>query len=76
MDFQATKIELMKHLLNVKKQSVLDRLGEILLNDNSDIDKELSPMTMEELNSRIDKSENDFKNGKVISSEVLLSKYS
>jgi len=77
MDFQTTKIELIKHLLNVKKQSVLDKLSEILLNDNTNnIDSELSPMTIEELNSRIDKSENDFNNGKVISSEDLLSKYS
>ncbi len=76
MDFQTTKIELIKHLLDVKKQSVLDRLSEILLNDNSSIDRDLSPMSIDELNSRIDKSENDFKNDKVISSESLLSKYS
>ena len=76
MDFQTTKIELIKHLLDVKKQSVLDRLSEILLNDNSSIDRDLSPMSIDELNSRIDKSEKDFKNGKVISSESLLSKYS
>lgn len=38
MDFQTTKIELIKHLLNVKQQSVLDRLSEILLSEKNNVE--------------------------------------
>jgi hypothetical protein len=36
---------------------------------------ELKPLSVEELNARIDQSELDFKNGKFKYSEELLSKY-
>lgn len=79
MDIQATKLELMQYLLKTNKESLLMKMKELFLNDN-DFDalhseRELSPMSIEEFNKRIDKSENDFKNGKFTSSETLLSKY-
>ena len=37
--------------------------------------KLLSPMSIEELNKRIDKSENDFRNGRYKTSHELIAKY-
>lgn len=75
MDIQTTKIELIKHILDVQKQSVLDKIREILLNENSNLEQNLSPMPIEELKERIQKSEDDFKNGKITNSETLILKY-
>ncbi len=55
---------------------MISRLENILRKDkkNSD-DRILEPMTQNELNNRIDKSESDFENKRYKSSSELLAKY-
>ncbi|KAF2516958.1 hypothetical protein [Flavobacterium foetidum] len=45
------------------------------ITNKSTQDKKLSSMSIEELNSRIDKSEDDFKNGRYKTTSHLLEKY-
>lgn len=78
MDIQSRKIEFMKAFLKIQSEEVISQLENILrkkstieLEQNSDF----KPMSLKEFNDRIDKSENDFKNGKYKSTSELLKKY-
>ena len=91
MNIEATKLELMQLLLQTEKESLLNKLKKVFEEEYEDRDKcfireeghgisiahkkELTAMSLEELNLRIDKSENDFKNDRFTSSETILSKY-
>lgn len=61
MDIQTRKIEFIQEFLKKRK---------VETSENS-----FEPMTIEELNKRIDKSEDDFINGNYKSSSQLLLKY-
>jgi hypothetical protein len=78
MDIQSRKIEFMQAFLKLQSEEVISQLENILkkkstieLEQNSDF----KPMSIKEFNDRIDKSENDFKNGKYKSTSELLNKY-
>ena len=78
MDIQSRKIEFMQAFLKLQSEEVISQLENILrkkstidLEQNSDF----KPMSLKEFNERIDKSENDFKNGKYKSTSELLKKY-
>ncbi|MCK8143442.1 hypothetical protein MW871_16245 [Flavobacterium sp. I-SCBP12n] len=78
MDIQSRKIEFMQAFLKLQSEEVISQLENILrkkstieLEQNSDF----KPMSLKEFNDRIDKSENDFKNGKYKSTSELLKKY-
>ncbi len=72
MDIQARKIEFVQEFLKLQSEEIITHLESFLK-----LEKEISiePMTTKELNSRIDKSELDFENGKFKSNSELLSKY-
>lgn len=79
MDIQSRKIEFIQAFLKLQSEEVISQLENILrkkstidLEQNSDF----KPMSVREFNDRIDKSENDFKNGKYKSTSELLKKYS
>ncbi|WP_188051627.1 hypothetical protein [Flavobacterium sp. GP15] len=78
MDIQSRKIEFVQAFLKLQSEEVISQLENILrkkstieLEQNSDF----KPMSLKEFNDRIDKSENDFKNGKYKSTSELLKKY-
>ncbi|MEO8252781.1 MAG: hypothetical protein ABI554_00240 [Flavobacterium sp.] len=78
MDIQSRKIEFIQAFLKLQNEEVISQLENILrkkstieLEQNSDF----KPMSLKEFNDRIDKSENDFKNGKYKSTSDLLKKY-
>ena len=78
MDIQSRKIEFIQAFLKLQSEEVISQLENILrkkstieLEQNSDC----KPMSLKEFNDRIDKSENDFKNGKYKSTSELLKKY-
>ena len=74
MDLQSRKIEFVQQFLKLQSEEVISQF-ENLLKKKSVIEKSVKPMSIKELNSRIDKSENDFKTGKFKTSEQLLAKY-
>jgi hypothetical protein len=74
MDLQTRKIEFVQEFLKLQSEEVILQF-ENLLKKKSIEERSLKPMSIQELNSRIDKSENDFKTGKFKTSTQLLTKY-
>ena len=74
MDLQTRKIEFVQAFLKLQSEEVISQF-ENLLKKKSTKEIALKPMSIEEFNSRIDKSEEDFKTGKYKTSSQLLAKY-
>lgn len=72
MDLQTRKIEFVQEFLKIQSEDLIAQFETML---KKKIQNKLKPMSVIELNSRIDQSENDFKNGKFKTSAELLSKY-
>jgi len=67
MDLQTRKLELIQEFLKIQSEDVVSRLEEILRNENKILEEEkIKPMTIDELNSRIDQSMEDSKNGRLM----------
>jgi hypothetical protein len=72
MDIQAAKIDLVKKILSVKTESIIEKLNQIL-------EKEMivgytvegKPLTKKAYNKMLEKGEQDVLNGRVTSSEEL-----
>jgi hypothetical protein len=75
MDLQSRKNEFIQKILNLQNEELMFELENTLKKATTKQNLELKPLSIEELNARIDQSELDFKNGKFKSSEELLSKY-
>ncbi|AGC76706.1 hypothetical protein LX97_01364 [Nonlabens dokdonensis] len=76
MDLQSRKIEFIQEFLKLESDDAISKLELTLKNISNKLKSEpVEPMTMEELNARIDKSEDDFVNGSYISAEELLEKF-
>lgn len=78
MDIQTTKIELIKQLLNVNKESVLEKIKEILSSEDSSNEEEIvaytfdgKPLTPNQYRTEIQKGLDDIKAGRVTSDEDL-----
>jgi len=75
MDMQARKLELIRAFLNVEDEGLISRIEKMLIQEwNSSVDDEVLPMTIEELNERIDKSMEDSKNGRLSKASDLKSR--
>ena len=72
MDLQTRKIEFVQEFLKLQSEELISQFESLLKRKAT---SKIKPMSIIELNSRIDKSENDFKNGKFKTSSELLSKY-
>ena len=73
MDIQAIKLELIQYLLNTDKESLLQKMKELVLKEDNTIsnsDKRV-PFTIEELNNKLKRSEEDYKAGRVTTDEDL-----
>jgi len=71
MDIQSRKIEFVQEFLKLQSEEVISRLEKLLKKETAK-KRDLKPFTLEELNARLDQSEEDFRNGRYISSEDLL----
>ncbi len=71
MNIQTRKIEFVQAFLQLQNEEVISRFEQLLKIEK----KEFKPMTLKELNSRIDRSENDFKNNRFKTTEEILAKY-
>ena len=75
MDIQTRKIEFVQEFLKVQNEDVINRLEKILHKESKTSEKEnFKPMTIEELNGRIDKSMEDSQNGRLIKATDLKAK--
>ena len=76
MNLEARKIEFVQEFLKLQSEEAVSRLEKILKKEkNASNERIFEPMTQEELNKRIDKSESDFRNNRFKSSSELLAKY-
>lgn len=76
MDLQTRKIEFVQEFLKLQSEEVISQL-ENLLKNKKDVDEDeiFKTISIEEFNSRIDKSEDDFENGRYKTTSQLLEKY-
>ena len=76
MDIQSRKIEFIQEFLKIQSEDVLAQFERLMKKEQVPETKKLfRPMSVSELNERIDKSENDFKKGKYKTSAELTAKY-
>lgn len=76
MDIQTRKIEFVQAFLKLQSEEMISQFEKLLKKaGNIEAEKEFKPFTIEELNERIAKSENDFEKGKFKTTSELLSKY-
>ncbi|MBL0287947.1 MAG: hypothetical protein IPQ19_11235 [Bacteroidetes bacterium] len=79
MDIQTRKIEFIQAFLKLESEEVISQF-EVLLSLKSDYvvkeDKDIKPISIKEFNKRMDKSEDDFKNGRYKNTAELLKKFS
>ena len=75
MDLQTRKIEFIQEFLKLQSEEVISQFENLLKKKSTNEESIIKPMSIKELNSRIDKSEADFKNGKFKTSSQLLAKY-
>jgi uncharacterized small protein (DUF1192 family) len=78
MDLETRKIEFVQAFLKLQSEELISQLENLLKKKtNYEIGEEANfkPMTVNELNERIDQSENDFASGDFKSTSDLLKKY-
>ena len=71
MDLQSRKIEFVQVFLKLQSEEAITQLEKLLKKETKKIQPDFKPMTVEELNRRIDQSEDDFKNGRFKTTEDL-----
>ncbi len=75
MDLQTRKISFVQEFLSIQSEEVISRLEKYLKKEKISMEeKAFKPMTIEELNRRIDQSEQDSINGRLTESKDLLKK--
>lgn len=76
MNLEMRKIEFVQEFLKLQSEEAISRLERTLRKEQKTSDVRIvEPMTHEELNKRIDRSESDFRNNRFKSSSELLVKY-
>lgn len=72
MDIQSRKIAFMQAFLQLQNEELLSRLEEVLHSDKKQREDNVLPMTVAELNQRVDCSVCDAENGRLTATEDLL----
>ncbi|NOX86648.1 MAG: hypothetical protein GXO86_11910 [Chlorobi bacterium] len=76
MDIQTKKLNFIQEFLRLTDEKVIDKLNRILKSERKkQIEKDLSPMSIEQLNDEIDKAVEDAKNERVIKATGLKDKW-
>lgn len=73
MDIQSRKIKFVQEFLKIQSEELIAKLKK--KEKTNTYQQNFEPMTVQEFNERVDKSETDFTNGKFKSSKDLLDKY-
>jgi hypothetical protein len=75
MDLQTRKITFVREFLTIESEAAVERFEKLLKNKKiAKEDADFRPMTITELNRRIDQSEQDSINGRLTESKDLLKK--
>ncbi len=73
MNIEARKIAFIQEFLKLKNEEAISKLEKILRKEKkSSNDRKIEPMSVQELNRRIDKSMEDSKNGRLTEADDLL----
>jgi hypothetical protein len=76
MDIQTRKIEFVQEFLKLQSEETISQFEKLLKKSHiKESDLDVEPMSIAELNKRIDKSEKDFRNNNYKLTSELLSKY-
>lgn len=72
MDIKTRKLNLISYLAQIQDESILSKIEKYILeNINNKTELSFKSFSVEELISRIEKSEQDFKDGKFITQDEL-----
>jgi hypothetical protein len=75
MNLEARKISFIQEFLRLQNEEIIIGLEKLLHKRKAELmEKELKPMSIEQFNKDIDQSEEDFRNGRFISSSELKAK--
>lgn len=75
MDLQTRKLELIQAFLKIKSETLISKIEDILKTEYSSYElEEVKPMSVNEFNTRIDRSIKDSENNNLIESNDLKSK--
>jgi len=72
MDIIAKKLNFVQEVLRISDEELIDKLEFFLRSERKKSQKEPAPMSIENFNKMIDRSENDIKTGKVTDARELL----
>ena len=73
MNIEARKIEFIQEFLKLQSEEAISKLEKLLLKEkNQSGNRKIEPMSVAELNRRIDKSMEDSKNGRLTEANDLL----
>jgi hypothetical protein len=72
MDLQTRKLEFVKEFLKLQSENAVADLEKALKKARQKKDAEVKPFTIEQLQSRVEESLQDYKNGKVTAAEELI----
>ena len=72
MDIQTRKIEFVQELLKLENEELLTQLEDLLHSKNLSKNSDLKPMSVAELNKRIDQAMDDSKNNRLTTSDELI----
>jgi hypothetical protein len=75
MNIDEVKVKLVHDILEIQDEQLLIDIENLLLSISDDNEK-FVPMSIEEMNVRIEKSERDFEDRKYIPTDDLITKYS
>lgn len=74
MNLESRKLVFIEEFLKIESEALLTRLEKMILKEKISSDKEeLSPMSTEEFNIRIDRAIDDSKNGRLIHADEMKS---
>ena len=72
MDLQVRKIHFVQEFLRINNEQIIDKLEETLKSVKKELySKTLEPYSLDELNSMIDRAEDDSKNNRITSAHDL-----
>ncbi len=72
MDIQTRKIEFVQEFLKLQNEELLTRLEKLLRSHSSEKNDDIMPMTIAELNERINKSKEDSVNERLTTTTDLI----
>jgi hypothetical protein len=72
VDIQTRKIDFVQEFLKIQNEELIARFEKLLQSNKSKEKPDLKPMTVADLNSRIDMSMDDSKNNRLTSSSDLI----